>query len=775
MKNSYWRRCVAGIVLLGVVEIAAAAEAEAPDETAQTSGLQEIVVTAQKREQKQNDVGITIVAASAAQLQAAGVTDITRLNAVVPGFSVGISPFGSPIIALRGVSFNSGQISAPPTVSTYVDEAALPYSAMTAGMLLDIERIEVLKGPQGTLFGQNATGGSINVIAAKPTDHFTAGFQTEVNHFGEVDFQGHVSGPLSDNLRARLAASTSQLGAWQEGYYLNHQKNGDQNKAAVRLLLDWTPIERLKISTNLNANYDRGEVQQGQAALFTPANPAGAPPGLVGYKPPTKNRDADFDLGFNTHARNQTYQGVVRADYDVTDDAVLTSITNYVNTQIHLPHDQEATAIPDQEGVTLARLETIGQELRITGKIPSASVDYVLGGSYQSDDVHDGVAVNYMGFSGLPVGAQVDWRYRITTKAAGVFGNLDYEFLPGLALTTGVRYTSVRQHFSGCTYDGGSGLLSGTANFISDLLRGASGLSPSTGLFVPGGCITINDTGSNPDFLPIVSSYEQDQHNVSWRGGLNYKPTTDSLLYVLVSRGFKAGTFPVIFSFAQSGITPVSQEQLTSYEIGAKLSLLDRRLQFNASAFHYDYINKQFFTFKSAFGLFNVATVVNIPKSKVDGADFDIVAQPFERLTVRGAVTYIHTKIDKYSGLDYLGQPRNYDGSEFDFAPPVAATADAEYRMPVGSGGLEAYIGGNLTYNARTWGDLGEIPAFSIPSYLIADARLGVVSPKGWRAGFFVRNLADRYYWSSVVSGGDTAVRYTGRPRTFGLTVAVDY
>ena len=168
--------------------------------------LAEIIVTAQKREQNINDVGITITATTAEQLKAAGVESVYDLPKVTPGLTVGQTFAGYPVFSLRGVNFNSAQLAAPPAVSTYIDEAALPYPPMTSNMLFDVEHVEVLKGPQGTLFGQNATGGSINVIAAKPTRELSSGVGTEVNNFGQTRFDGFISGPLSDLLRARVAA-----------------------------------------------------------------------------------------------------------------------------------------------------------------------------------------------------------------------------------------------------------------------------------------------------------------------------------------------------------------------------------------------------------------------------------------------------------------------------------------------------------------------------------------------------------------------------------------
>lgn len=259
----------------------------------------EIIVTAQKRAQSLNDVALSITAASAEQLQSKGVTSVDQLSRISPGFSVGTTFTGNQVFSLRGVNFNTAQISASPTVSTYVDEASLPYAVMTGAMMLDVERVEVLKGPQGTLFGQNATAGSVNVIAAKPTGDLQAGFRTEVNNFGKVFAEGFVSGPLTDTLRARIAASITQFGDWQRGYYLTDAKNGDQNKGAVRLLLNWTPTEALTVSVNVNANYDKSDVQQYQIGSKAVVAPGQQFPGFDAYPLPNDARDADFSTNVN--------------------------------------------------------------------------------------------------------------------------------------------------------------------------------------------------------------------------------------------------------------------------------------------------------------------------------------------------------------------------------------------------------------------------------------------------------------------------------------------
>lgn len=782
--NNKASKASVAILLCGSSLIAAPAFAQsAPaDESAQAAesgpAEGEIIVTAQKRSQRLTDVGITIAAATGDQLKTAGVVDVGQLANIVPGFSATTTSNGFPVYSLRGVNFNASQASAAPAVSVYVDQGALPFSVMTGGIFLDVERVEVLKGPQGTLFGQNATGGSINIIAAKPTSTLKAGFSTEVNHFGQVMLEGYVSGPLSDTLRARVAASTTQFGAWQRGYYLNRQKNGDQNKGAARLLLDWTPTDRLTVAVNLNANYDHGEVQQGQIAYLTIAVPGGEPPLLNTYQsriPAKNNRYSDFDLGFDTHARNRTLQGVLRADYELTDDLTFTSLTDYVDTNFASPRDLDGSAVSQITGTASAKLSVFNQEVRLSGKFPSAGINFILGANYQHDDITDRQDNIYQGYSGLAPGTTNVIDYKFKNKTFGVFGNLDFEILPRLTLTGGLRYTRTKQSVSGCTYDGGNGFLAGTGEFIANLFRSSAGLPPApAGAYAPGGCIVANDVGPNPDYLPVVVGLRQTEDNYSWRAGVNYKPTPDTLVYALVSRGYKAGGFPAQFTLLASQTDSFKQEELTSYEIGAKLSAFDRKLQANISAFHYDYKNKQFFTYVPVGGFITVATIKNIPSSKVKGFDFDVTARPIVGFTLRGALTYVKTEIGDYAGFDYTGTPVNFKGSPFTFAPPVSATLDAEYRTPVNSD-LEGFVGGGLLYNSKTYADFGKPLKYTIDPYTTFNARIGIESSKGWRVSLWARNLTNKYYWNSVTSGGDEAIRITGQPRTFGASAGFTF
>ncbi len=238
--------------------------------------VQEIVVTANKRQESANSVPMSITAASGEVLERQGIKQPRDLVKITPSFTYTDSYVGSPIYTLRGVGFSDISLGGRPTVSIYVDEAPLPFTIETRGASLDLERVEVLKGPQGTLFGQNATGGAINYVAAKPTKTFEAGAHASYGNFNAFEVGGFIRGPITDTLRFRLAAEHTGNDGWQKSYTTG-RTNGVGDFTNARLLLEWTPTDRLRVQLNVNGNADRGDVQAAQLIQTFPDVPPAAP------------------------------------------------------------------------------------------------------------------------------------------------------------------------------------------------------------------------------------------------------------------------------------------------------------------------------------------------------------------------------------------------------------------------------------------------------------------------------------------------------------------
>ena len=244
----------------------ASAQSAAPsqaDENAEP-GVGDIVVTAQKRQESVNQVGMSITALSGETLTNLGVVNAEDLVKVVPGFNYTKGAYGQPVFTVRGIGFNETSLAAAPTVTAYVDEIPLPYSLMTEAVGLDLERVEVLKGPQGTLFGQNSTGGAINFIAAKPTAVREGGFDLTVARLNAISATAFVSGPLSETLRARLVVRKDYGDAWQRSVSRPEDRMGKTDRRQARFLLDWTPTDRLSLLLNLNGWQNKSEPQAGQ-------------------------------------------------------------------------------------------------------------------------------------------------------------------------------------------------------------------------------------------------------------------------------------------------------------------------------------------------------------------------------------------------------------------------------------------------------------------------------------------------------------------------------
>ena len=749
-------------------------------DTANTGEIETVVVTAEKRSQAINDVGFTVANISNRQIVDFGVTDISDLSMVVPSFTASKSYDGQPVFSIRGIGYNAVQISAAPTVSAYVDEAPLPYSAMTGGTMLDLDRVEVLKGPQGTLFGNNSTGGSINFIAAKPTDDFSAGFRTSVNNFGQIFVEGFISGPISDTVSVRVAANTTQGGAWQESYTPGPKETwGRADKGAQRVIVDWRPNDKLNATATFNANFDYSQPQIFQLGLAQPSGGPGSaivvpPYGSISTYPlpPHNNRAADYAQNPATpYETNDTlYQGVVRGEYAISNDLMLISISNYAALNSGLEFPLDGTRINIIEGGHDGSVQTYGEELRLMGDFPDIGLHTIVGGNYSNDIVNESAPYLFNNFSIVPPGFDFDPEANFASKTFAGFANGDWDFTKQFTLTAGVRFTTVEQTYAECFPKGPNGTSAAFEGGLANIFRGIEGLPPTTA-YATAQCVTL---GPPPDYLPFEYTAASTDHNTSWRVGLNYKPIDDLLIYGLISRGYKAGGYPFVIPVVSSEFHKVQQEELTDYEGGFKYG--GDTLNVSGAGFYYDYNNKQIYGDIPVPFLGPVVSLSNIPKSKAYGAEFEATVIPIERLTLHGALTYLKTEITDPGSvdLDGFGNVVNFVGHPFPYAPQWSVVFDGEYRIPLANQ-LDGIIGVSGTYDSISYGDSVATAPFEIKPYTILDARVGVESGNGWEVTAWVHNLADTWYWTTVNFAGDGYERTTGEPRTFGLTASYKF
>ena len=807
-----------------------------------SGAIAEVIVTAQKRAERLSDVPLSLTAASGDTLKELGVSSAADLAKVVPGFTFAKSAYGAPIFTIRGIGFYDEAIAIAPTVSIYLDQVPIPFSRMAEGASLDLERLEVLKGPQGTLFGQNSTGGAINYIAAKPTQEFHFGGDLGYGRFNATQAQGYVSGGIANGLAARLSGRFERSDGWQQSETSNRTLGG-RNFATGRLLVDWNPGEQLKVEFNLNGWKDRSDSQAPQYRKYsaiTPTSNDGPDPRYNGFtgspaQPnldaalrtyPVVNDDRAADWDRISFQRDDVfYQGALRADYALTDRLTLTSISAYSDLRINSPVDFDGTEYLDGRNQIVGAIHSLGQELRLSGSAgPEERLNFMLGGNYQHDETHDNQLITFDGTNtGLFKGTPFEYRYagsgidnqsnqRITTEAA--FGSLDYRLPHALTAQASMRYTKDERIFDGCLRDKGDGIFSSGFGLLSNVLHGIFTIpDPGSPSYIPpGGCATFEGDQNSPNLnYPVDNVHtELPEHNISWRGGLSWKPVEDAMLYANVTRGFKSGSFGTLPYLTNVQVQPIKQEELTAYEVGFKGFYLEHKIELAGAAFHYSYKNKQLLGYLYTGAIFgNLPGEVSIPESRVNGAELSAAFRPLTGLMLDMAATMIDSKVtgdyrtaspDALYGFQPSTDPScppgstigscgvNIKGSHFTYTPKWNLLADAQYTFPIASN-WNTFIGANVVYRSSTLAAFAGPPDgtprseayttasdYELPSYPLLDLRLGFETTDGkYRVQLWGQNVTNKYYWIHVVKIQDTLARITGQPTTFGVTLSAQY
>jgi iron complex outermembrane receptor protein len=845
---------------------------------AETGGIETVVVTAQKVQENINDVGMSIQAASGDQLLKLGIADPSDLVKIVPGFNYSPSFYGTPIYAIRGVSFQDTSLAASPAVSVNADEVPMPYSIMTTAASLDVQRVEVLKGPQGTLFGENATGGAINFIANKPSDDWEAGASFGYGRFNTVDLQGFVGGPITDTLDFRVAGRLNQSGDWQYSY--THPATwGAKNLVEGRAALQWKPDDSFTALLTLSAFHDTSDTQMPSLFGIAVLSPVSGLDPRIGTFPfnqfgvlagthypfaPADDRAADWGACVNTSpfdppfdatpigaerplnstscapARNDNtlFTANLRMDYYFGNDLVLTSLTSHQRFDRDQKIEGDGTIYQDYESWQRGYIDVTYEELRLAGKFGGEG-QWLVGANYEKDTTYDHFLQTYGGSTANPTAipgsalcpffnnclginlAGVPVYYLTTlgpteptnrehTQGMAIFANAQYPITDQFTLQAGVRFTQTNKDSHGCGNDGGDGTWSHVSQQIQNLLEVLTGaitpaqyLQPGTpggnGIDLgPGACST---SGPGPTFNPQPFLVRLDENNVSWRTGVNYKPWDNTLLYVNVSQGWKAGSFPTVATSAYTQLVPAKQEGLRAYEAGFKSTVFDN-LQVNGAFFYYDYKDKQLLgaIIDPVFG--PLPALVNVPKSSIIGFELSGVWQPFDGFTLSPMVSLQHSRVGGCTGSAGPGIPGCHSGHYFNFdpfshlvdlsgeafptSPELQWDIDAEYDWHVW-GDYTAFVGANANYQSGTNGffynraaftpaDLAHSPnpfppkVLNISPHTLLDLRAGVENDT-WRFQVWGRNVMDEYYWVASAHVNDVLYRYNGMPVTYGFTL----
>lgn len=586
-------------ILLGSAAIAALgapgaimAQSSSDDTGAQSTDADRnvIIVTANRRSEDINDVGLAIQAFSGEQLANLKVNSTEDLQAIVPSLNVSRGYQGIPIYTLRGIGFNTINLSATSTVGTYQDEVALAYPFMNSGPVYDLERVEVLKGPQGTLYGRNTTGGLVNFITAKPDlGEFSGSVAAEFGSEETLNTEGHLNLPVGDAFAARAAWRTERSwDGWQKSISRD-ETQGEVERYGGRLTLAAEPIPDMRIELAGNFWINKSDTLAAQAVGFTPnTDPANGTlfslfntPGLADY---VNTNAGNWDSGtadwqpLDARAQNigrgtgidqpnaedssfYGFRGMLQ--FDFAPDISFISLTGYNHAKRDATYDWSGSPYEILSQRAEGKIDSLSQEVRFQGSTGPA--EWVVGGYYANDKVTDtnqtllgqnanvgavralilapqaalGGASIYQIFNseGYTI-ADVLTSFRTYRDTAefdvetwSVFASADWELAPKLKLTTGIRYTEDTQDYEGCSLDF-NGSMQPNVNLFNRFFFLATYGALTTPIQA-NQCNTYDVETST--FGPVTSTLAED--NVAWRGALTWEPNDDTLLYASVSRG----------------------------------------------------------------------------------------------------------------------------------------------------------------------------------------------------------------------------------------------
>jgi outer membrane receptor protein involved in Fe transport len=726
------------ILALAVASTLGAARADTPagQSAADTGRLEEVVVTAQRRSESAQTVGIALTVLSPTALENAGVDKVNGLQNLTPSLEVEPA-FGSgqPQYRLRGVGFIDYTSNNTSAVGVTVDEVPLPFPIQTQGQIFDISRVEVLRGPQGTLYGLNTTGGAVNFVINRPTADPHAGISVDYGSYDALSAEGFVSGAIADNLLGRLSLATEQGGAWQWNR-LTGQKLGDKDKLSGRAQLEWDAAPGTSLRLTLHSATDKSDAYGTQLiSPFTPAGggaviPADTDPHATGWSLTPAFAQI---VGISPSSKPGVDNSNNGADFTVNaelDGVRFTSITSYDKFIRRELVDWDATQYSESDVYFHDDVTVFSEELRLAST-GSGPFGWVTGAFYGNDKLHESF---YGDFSQI-YGASADTVYQQNAQSYGVFGQASYQFSDDLKGILGLRPDRETRQLEGLETIFGGGVASG----------------------------------------PSSQSISND--SLSGKAELDYTLAKDELLYASISRGVKSGGFTAHnLTAADPSFKP---ETLLAYELGVKADVT-RSLRINASVFYYDYTDQQVLSkFLDPVSGSYIGSFINAPKSRIDGGEVELDWVPGNGFELSQYVGYKQGKftadVDNSSGV-------NFNGRDIDF-PQLSYGGEVAYGVPVGGYRLRGEV--NYSYHDKydqrflletlsaTTGQIVGPPQFEIDAYWLANASLAL-SPasSSWTVSLWAHNVTNqKYYLTKNFFLPGNNIGAAGEPATVGLHI----
>lgn len=751
-------------------------------EDSKPSSLEVIVVTAQKRPENLQETPIAVTAFSSDDLQNKNINNIAQIAEFTPNLifdeTAPLSGSSSAaVLFIRGVGQSSYQVTDDPGVGTYVDGVYVGSSVGGVLDVVDVETIEVLRGPQGTLFGRNTIGGALNITTKKPNDVFGGNFEITGGNFNRLNVKGSVDIPITDNLLTKFSVSQKRADGWVEllaesnatntENNRNQKKSGDDNESALKASILYTPSDALSI----NITADVSHVREASAASTLLGigkncnNPtfAGdsdiAPPNLC------KNHGI-LNLIYNTQPELPNVPGYGRIPYDerwVPDNPARQSYRNGPNgtevdtygvaSVIEWSEDEnfavksissfrkvDSKLNRDADGSPLTivhcfndfKHEQASQELQVSGNAFDSGLKWLAGVYYFKEKAVDNFRCQ------LPFNLFL--RASVDNTSVAAFGQTSYELTDKLTLTTGIRWT-----------------------------RDKKSLFPEFG---------VVEAFDRPDTLipnlPVVEVNDT-FNDVAPKIALDYQVSDSMLLYTSYSTGFKSGGFSSRTLVARDEVLRFKPEELETFEIGTKSEFFNHQLRVNAAAFISQYDDIQGNVIEGI-----APGTQNIGDSRIRGIEIEITGIATDNLFLNANVSYLH---NEYTRLAPLSEGVAADGfilptNKLTNSPEWSFSGSFEYTMPVANIGGDLIFRGDYSWYSEIYNDDLNSEALKQDSYGLLNAQVAYYAYNAdWTLTFWAKNITDKEY---IVSGDDniyagfTEANF-GTPRTYGITLRTSF
>jgi iron complex outermembrane receptor protein len=711
-------------------------------ETSESRGIADIIVTAQKRTENLQNVPIAVTAISGNVLAERGVADVQALSSLVPNVTFS-DKNGEARITLRGLGFdNLFGSSAEPRTAYHVDGAYISQSADIGGTFYDIERVEVNRGPQGTLFGRNAVAGTVNLVTRSPTEHLSGYLNGEVGNYDMRNIDGAISGPLGDGVSGRIAFQTRD----HSGYDYNVPNKVDINNLstqAVRAKIKFS--QSANFTATLSADYFRENDRAG--GILLGFYNAGTVPPAIGAGGTISDGNPRHDFSNNLPATKRDALGfTLDANLNLGNGYSIASISSYRRSTFYYAVDIDMSNLPLISALNWIKADDYSQELRLNKDFRRGNLTvgaYFFGQSYESSarDPIDSLLFS-SGYSGTIGGVFSLGGHTNATAFAG-FGQFTYELTDTTKLIAGGRYSWER--------------------------KSKSGEYAYVDAYAP------NTWSSNPRALtkapPVLLNGSVTFHKFSPRVTLEQKLGANQLIYATFAQGFKTGGWNL--GQAQPKYDP---ESLTDYEIGFKIDAMDRKLRLNGAAFYYKYTDMQV-SVTQAFS----SMIVNAARARIYGAELEMTARPVAGLQLDASAALLKTEFTNYdtenpginnSPLFHLADNR------LPSAPTYTLNYGAQYTFDTNIGKITIRGEGRSTSNIY-FDSFNQTSNMERAVTMLNTSLRWVDNSDKLSATLFVRNITNvlakngTFVYASFV-GYPLAGDYDP-PRTFGLRLGVNF